>query len=114
MPPPLLEGLLGVQVNWQTLWKPRWQRSLREILLFPLIVLIMLVPLGLFTGRSPLHCLFIAGRAGPFTRPCFLTSFRHFQNHRGLLQGQCASGCGRVLCAALLTCVSARERWLRR
>ena len=39
-----------LQVNWQTLWKPRWERSLREVLVFPLIILIMLVPLGLFTG----------------------------------------------------------------
>ena len=42
-----------LQVNWQTLWKPRWERSLREILVFPLIILIMLVPLGLFTGGHP-------------------------------------------------------------
>lgn len=39
-----------LQVNWQTLWRPRWQRSLREVLVLPLVILIMLVPLGLFTG----------------------------------------------------------------
>jgi hypothetical protein len=46
-----------LQVNWQTLWKPRWERSLREVLVFPFIILIMLVPLGLFTGgyTSLLH-----------------------------------------------------------
>ena len=44
-------------MNWQALWKPRWERSLREVLVFPLIILIMLVPLGLFTGgyTSLLH-----------------------------------------------------------
>ncbi len=41
------------QVNWQTLWKPRWKRSLREVLVLPLVILIMLVPLGLFTGEVP-------------------------------------------------------------
>ncbi len=47
-----------LQVNWQALWKPRWERSLREVLVFPLIILIMLVPLGLFTGghTAPFSC----------------------------------------------------------
>ena len=39
-----------LQVNWQALWKPRWQRTLREALVLPLVILVMLVPLGLFTG----------------------------------------------------------------
>ena len=33
----------------QALWKPRWQRTLREAMVLPLIILVMLVPLG------PLH-----------------------------------------------------------
>ncbi len=39
-----------LQVNWQALWKPRWQRTLREAMVLPLIIIVMLVPLGLFTG----------------------------------------------------------------
>ena len=58
---PAFEGSAGVadkavhllQVNWQALWKPRWQRTMREILVLPLVVLVMLVPLGLFTGGGP-------------------------------------------------------------
>ncbi|CAK0783273.1 hypothetical protein CVIRNUC_006472 [Coccomyxa viridis] len=38
------------EVNWQALWKPRWQRTLREAMVLPLIIIVMLVPLGLFTG----------------------------------------------------------------
>ena len=59
-----LEALLILQVNWQTLWKPRWQRSLREVLVLPLIILIMLVPLGLFTGGFPRTAHLAAGPSG--------------------------------------------------
>ena len=45
-------GSVRIQVNWQVLWKGRRERALREIVVFPLIVLIMLVPMGLFTGAS--------------------------------------------------------------
>lgn len=38
------------EVNWQVLWKTSKERSLREFLVFPLIVFIMLVPMGLFSG----------------------------------------------------------------
>ena len=38
------------QVNWQVLWKGGRERALREAAVFPLLVLIMLVPMGLFTG----------------------------------------------------------------
>ncbi|EIE23620.1 hypothetical protein COCSUDRAFT_63147 [Coccomyxa subellipsoidea C-169] len=38
------------EVNWQVLWKTSRERSVREILVFPLIVLIMLIPMGLFSG----------------------------------------------------------------
>ena len=41
-----------LQVNWQALWKPRWQRTLREAMVLPLIIIVMLVPLGLFTGAD--------------------------------------------------------------
>lgn len=37
-------------MNWQVLWKTSRERSTREILVFPLIVLIMLIPMGLFSG----------------------------------------------------------------
>ena len=61
--PPKQASFLTLQVNWQTLWKPRWQRSLREVLVLPLVILIMLVPLGLFTGGLPLA--FFPCDAGP-------------------------------------------------
>ena len=48
--------IMRLQVNWQALWKPRWQRSMREVLVLPLIILTMLVPLGVFTGELPCHC----------------------------------------------------------
>ena len=60
-------------MNWQALWKPRWERSLREVLVFPLIILIMLVPLGLFTGgytsllHSSLSPLICNGHPCPIT-----------------------------------------------
>ncbi len=38
------------QVNWPTLWMSWRERELREILVLPLIVGIMLVPIGLFSG----------------------------------------------------------------
>jgi len=39
-----------VQVNWSTLWMSWKERELREMLVLPLIVGIMLVPIGLFSG----------------------------------------------------------------
>jgi len=48
--------IMRLQVNWQALWKPRWQRSMREVLVLPLIILTMLVPLGVFTGELPCYC----------------------------------------------------------
>ncbi len=45
-----------VQVNWPTLWMSWRERELREILVLPIIVLIMLVPVGAFSG-APAHLL---------------------------------------------------------
>ena len=39
-----------VQVNWPTLWMPWTERDWREVLVLPLIVGIMLVPVGIFSG----------------------------------------------------------------
>jgi len=44
-----------VQVNWEALWLPWPQRSLRELLVFPLIIFFLLFPIGLFSGMSA-HC----------------------------------------------------------
>lgn len=40
------------QVNWSVLWRTWLERDIREILVLPLIVLIILVPIGLFTGMQ--------------------------------------------------------------
>lgn len=40
------------QVNWPTLWMSWRERELREVLVLPLIVGIMLVPIGLFSGPN--------------------------------------------------------------
>lgn len=42
---------LHAQVNWPTLWMSWREREIREILVLPLIVGIMLVPIGLFSGN---------------------------------------------------------------
>lgn len=39
-----------VQVNWSVLWRTWLERDIRELIVLPLIVLIILVPIGLFTG----------------------------------------------------------------
>ena len=41
------------QVNWQTLWMSWTERDWREVLVMPLIVGIMLVPVGIFSGAAP-------------------------------------------------------------
>ena len=41
------------QVNWQTLWMSWMERDWREVLVMPLIVGIMLVPVGIFSGEGP-------------------------------------------------------------
>ena len=46
----------SMQVNWPTLWMSWRERELREILVLPIIVLIMLVPVGAFSG-APAHLL---------------------------------------------------------
>ena len=43
-----------VQVNWSVLWRTWLERDIRELIVLPLIVLIILVPIGLFTGCAPL------------------------------------------------------------
>lgn len=48
--------LRNMQVNWPTLWMSWRERELREILVLPIIVLIMLVPVGAFSG-TPAHLL---------------------------------------------------------
>ena len=48
----LMQWLL-VQVNWSVLWRTWMERDTRELIVLPLIVLIILVPIGLFTGTSP-------------------------------------------------------------
>ena len=48
--------LRNMQVNWPTLWMSWRERELREILVLPIIVLIMLVPVGAFSG-APAHLL---------------------------------------------------------
>lgn len=40
-----------MQVNWSVLWRTWLERDIREIIVLPLIVLIILVPIGLFTGE---------------------------------------------------------------
>ena len=87
-----------LQVNWQALWKPRWQRTLREALVLPLIILVMLVPLGLFTGwdtalqHAYLHATLVwrvaiaAGGAGdacsPYCCPEFSSSLESWEQAR--------------------------------
>ena len=41
-----------MQVNWPTLWMSWRERELREIVVLPIIVLIMLVPVGAFSGAA--------------------------------------------------------------
>lgn len=41
-----------MQVNWPTLWMSWRERELREIIVLPIIVLIMLVPVGAFSGAA--------------------------------------------------------------
>ncbi|KAL0050236.1 hypothetical protein WJX82_006955 [Trebouxia sp. C0006] len=38
------------EVNWSVLWRTWLERDVREVVVLPLIVLIILVPIGLFTG----------------------------------------------------------------
>ncbi len=45
-----------MQVNWPTLWMSWRERELREIIVLPIIVLIMLVPVGAFSGAAPTIC----------------------------------------------------------
>ena len=44
---------LCAQVNWETLWLPWQQRSLREMLILPVILFFLLFPIGLFSGVLP-------------------------------------------------------------
>ena len=46
-------GARGPQVNWPTLWMPWTERDWREVLVLPLIIGIMLVPVGIFSGALP-------------------------------------------------------------
>ena len=48
----LNRGCDAVQVNWPTLWMSWRERELREIIVLPIIVLIMLVPVGAFSGEA--------------------------------------------------------------
>ena len=43
---------MALQVNWSVLWRTWLERDVREVVVLPLIVLIILVPIGLFTGSS--------------------------------------------------------------
>lgn len=55
--------LVCLQVNWPTLWLKWHEREMREAIVLPFIVGIMLIPIGLFSGASFLvhaciyHCL---------------------------------------------------------
>ena len=40
-------------MNWPTLWMSWRERELREFIVLPIIVLIMLVPVGAFSGETP-------------------------------------------------------------
>ncbi len=40
-------------MNWEALWLSWPQRSLRELLVFPLIIFFLLFPIGLFSGTTP-------------------------------------------------------------
>ena len=42
-----------MQVNWSVLWRTWLERDVREVVVLPLVVLIILVPIGLFTGGHP-------------------------------------------------------------
>ena len=59
------------QVNWPTLWLSWRERELREALVLPLIIGIMLIPVGVFSGAalapSPL-------RVTTCSRACFPSS----------------------------------------
>lgn len=46
---------VALQVNWSVLWRTWLERDVREVVVLPLIVLIILVPIGLFTGCSHTH-----------------------------------------------------------
>ena len=50
---PLPEQQSLLQVNWPTLWMSWRERELREFIVLPIIVLIMLVPIGAFSGDTP-------------------------------------------------------------
>ena len=43
-------------MNWSVLWRTWVERDVREFLVLPLIVLIILVPIGLFTGTVKSLC----------------------------------------------------------
>ena len=45
------------QVNWPTLWLKWHERELREALVLPFIIGIMLIPIGLFSGALFLPAL---------------------------------------------------------
>ena len=49
---PSCNGLTAVlQVNWSVLWWSYRRREFRQMVVLPLIVGIILVPIGLFTGE---------------------------------------------------------------
>ena len=50
---PFPEHQSRLQVNWPTLWMSWRERELREFIVLPIIVLIMLVPIGAFSGETP-------------------------------------------------------------
>ena len=45
-----------LQVNWSVLWWSYRKREFRQMVVLPLIVGIILVPIGLFTGEHAAHC----------------------------------------------------------
>lgn len=49
----------SVQVNWQMLWVSRRKRAGLRIAGWLLLTVVIIFPIGIFTGEHPLHfCIF--------------------------------------------------------
>ncbi|KAL3131896.1 hypothetical protein ABBQ38_007601 [Trebouxia sp. C0009 RCD-2024] len=55
------------EVNWSVLWRTWMARDVRELIVLPLIVLIILVPIGLFTGIVAQTTVAVCNRRGSYT-----------------------------------------------
>ncbi|KAK9817083.1 hypothetical protein WJX72_009273 [[Myrmecia] bisecta] len=56
------------EVNWSVLWMNYKEQELRGLIVIPLIVLLMLVPIGLFSGAIAQATVAICGSSGFFNR----------------------------------------------